>query len=491
MTDDTLPFHGNQRDDQTNAGAPHTPPMTSLSRPEPAQILRLAVGYRNSADVEALRSWLEPTDIRLISYDQSAQRLYDNAIRLDADCVLLSPDCEGYRHEIVSDLLFARAKPVPVIGWIDPRTDDGQGMMAHGAKGYITLPMDSRQSSRLYQLVHEIVQAARREREEGRISLGYGQMNASSRGNAFASKVVTVYVPKGGGSHRSTTALNLATALSHVTLGNQRTMLLDFDQTKGDLHTMLGFCLHLEPAIAIRHDMFVIERGLKDLIAAVASRPGADVSRLVTLPLIKNYMIESPALAESQLDLLPGILRPADAGSEIFRNERLVLDVAREIIRQSARAYMFTLIDIGQDFNAPLHEAALTEADDILIVVPPTMTAVMDTRFALQSMRQYFGDLTKCKLLITGYEPNLGLTEAQIVELLELPLAGTLPFDHVVAHQAINSHTPYVLTDEGPLGTAMRKLAGMYLPELAATPKNQRAQRGFRLNLKSLFVRNA
>jgi hypothetical protein len=72
-----------------------------------------------------------------------------------------------------------------------------------------------------------------------------------------------------------------------------------------------------------------------------------------------------------------------------------------------------------------------------------------------------------------------------------LPLAGTLPFDHVVAHQAINSHTPYVLTDEGPLGTAMRKLAGMYLPELAAAPKNQRAQRGFRLNLKSLFVRNA
>jgi Flp pilus assembly CpaE family ATPase len=487
MNDDTLPFHDNQPD----ASAPHTSPMTSLSRPEPAQILRLAVGYRNSADVEALRAWLEPTDIRLISYDQSAQRLYDNAIRLDADCVLLSPDCEGYRHEIVSDLLFARAKPVPVIGWIDPRTDDGQGMMAHGAKGYITLPMDARQSSRLYQLVHEIVQAARREREEGRVSLGYGQMNASSRGNAFASKVVTVYVPKGGGSHRSTTALNLATALSHVTLGNQRTMLLDFDQTKGDLHTMLGFCLHLEPAIAIRHDMFVIERGLKDLIAAVASRPGADVSRLVTLPLIKNYMIESPALAESQLDLLPGILRPADAGSEIFRNERLVLDVAREIIRQAARAYMFTLIDIGQDFNAPLHEAALTEADDILIVVPPTMTAVMDTRFALQSMRQYFGDLTKCKLLITGYEPNLGLTEAQIVELLELPLAGTLPFDHVVAHQAINSHTPYVLTDEGPLGTAMRKLAGMYLPELAAAPKNQRAQRGFRLNLKSLFVRNA
>ena len=281
------------------------PPLTSLAKPEPSgsagsnRTLRLAVGYRNSADVEALRSWLEPTDIRLISYDQSAQRLYDNAIRLEADCVLLSPDCEGYRHEIVSDLLFARGKPVPVIGWIDPRTDDGQGMMAHGAKGYISLPMDAQQSSRLYQLIHEVVQAALRERDEGRVSLGYGRVNASGRGNSFASKVIAVYVPKGGGSHRSTTALNLATALSHVTLGNQRTMLLDFDQTKGDLHTMLGYCLHLEPAIAIRHDMFVIERGLKDLMTAVASRPNADVTRTVSLPLIKNYMIESPALDPS------------------------------------------------------------------------------------------------------------------------------------------------------------------------------------------------
>jgi Flp pilus assembly CpaE family ATPase len=490
MNDDTQPFFSNTPHSMESKES-NTPPLTSLAKPEASRALRLAVGYRNSADVEELRAWLEPTDIRLVSYDQSAQRLYDNAIRLDADCVLLSPDCEGYRHEIVSDLLFARGKPVPVIGWIDPRTDDGQGMMAHGAKGYIALPMDARQSSRLYQLVHEIVQAARREREEGRVSLGYGQMNAASRGNSFASKVITVYVPKGGGSHRSTTALNLATALSHVTLGNQRTMLLDFDQTKGDLHTMLGYCLHLEPSIAMRHDMFVIERGLKDLIAAVASRPGAEIGRAVNLPLIRNYMIESPALAESQLDLLPGILRPADAGSEVFRNERLVLDIAREIIRQAARAYMFTIVDIGQDFNAPLHEAALTEADDILIVVPPTMTAALDTRFALQSMRQYFGDLTKCKLLITGYEPNLGLTEAQIVELLELPLAGTLPFDHVVAHQAINSHTPYVLTDDGPLGTAMRRLAGMYLPELTAEPKGRRTQRGLRFSLKSLFVRSA
>ncbi len=467
------------------------PPITSLSAPSTHKLYRLAVAYRNSADVEELRAWLEPSDIRLVCYDQTAQRLYDNAIRLEADCVLLSPECEGYKHTIVSDLLFARGKPVPTIGWVDPRGDDGQAMMAHGAKGYVALPMDQHQASKLYQLVHEVVQQARRDREEGRMSLGYGQMNSAARGNGFASKTIVVYVPKGGGSHRSTTALNLATALSHITLGNQRTMLLDFDQTKGDLHTMLGYVIHLEPAIAVRHDLYVIERGLKDLLTAAAPRFGVDGARMITLPFVRNYMIESPALSESQLDLLPGILRPADAGSDVFRNERLVLDVAREIIRQVSKSYMFTVIDIGQDFNAPLHEAALTEADDILIVVPPTMTAVMDTRFALQSMWQYFGDLNKCKLLITGYEHNLGLTEGQIVELLDLPLAATIPFDHVVAHQSINSHTPYVLTDPGPLGQSMRQLAGMYLPELTHAPRNHKPQRGIRFNLKSVFLRNA
>ncbi len=472
------------------------PPITTLSQPDSSQkTYRLAVGYRNSADVELLRTWLEPSDIRLVCYDQTAQRLYDNAIRLEADAVLLSPECEGYRHNLVSDLLFARGRPVPTIGWVDPRGDDGQAMMANGAKGYITVPMDQHQASKLYQLVREVVLQARREREEGRVSLGYGQMNAGARGNAFASKTIAVYVPKGGGSHRSTTALNLAAALSHVSLGNQKTMLLDFDQTKGDLHTMLGYVIHLEPTIAIRHDLFVIERGLKDMLTAAASRYASENTRMISLPFIKNYMIESPALAESQLDLLPGILRPADAGAEIFRNERMILDVAREVIRQVSKAYMFTIVDIGQDFNAPLHEAALTEADDILIVVPPTMTAVMDTRFALQSMRQYFGDLNKCKLLITGYEPNLGMTEAQIVELLDLPLAATIPFDHVVAHQAINNHQPYVLNDTGPLGVAMRQLAAMYLPELnrpqrttKSTSASTRAP--FRFNLKSVFARN-
>ena len=106
---------------------------------------RLTVGYRNSADVEELREALAETDIKMVSYDQDAQRVYDNAVRLDADIVLLSPDCQGYRTVILQDLLFHRAKPIPVIGWVEARSDDGRQMTANGATGYITLPMDGLQ----------------------------------------------------------------------------------------------------------------------------------------------------------------------------------------------------------------------------------------------------------------------------------------------------------------------------------------------------------
>ena len=42
---------------------------------------RLSVGYRNSSDVELLREALAHTDIALVSYDQNAQRVFDNSVR--------------------------------------------------------------------------------------------------------------------------------------------------------------------------------------------------------------------------------------------------------------------------------------------------------------------------------------------------------------------------------------------------------------------------
>ena len=452
---------------------------------------RLSVGYRSSADVEELREALRETDIKIISYDQDAQRVFDNAIRLEADAVLMSPDCMGYRTAILQDLLFYRAKPIPVIGWVEARSDDGRQMMANSAAGYITLPLDGVQITKLVNMVHDVVERERARRAEGEVPPAAFDVIPDTRAQAWQSRVIAVYVPKGGGSHRTTTAVNLSVVLSHLTMGNQPTMLLDFDQTKGDCHTMLGYIMASELKIALARNLRIIERGLYDLIVNVGVRYAVQGTSMVTLPFIRNYLVDSPAVPESKLDLLPGLLRPTDNGSEEFTNRQMIVDIARALIQQVRRSYSFTVVDLGQDFTAPLHEAAIREADDVLVIVPPLMTAVLDTRYVLHSLERYFGDLNKFRLLTTGYDPNFGLTEKEMVDLLGLPLAATIPFDPVVATQAVNTHTPYVLTDSGPLGMTMRALGGMYLPQLQTSvgPNKNGKLMGF--SLKRLFVKQA
>ncbi len=449
---------------------------------------RLSIGYRNSADVDELRQALTDSDVKVVSYDQDAQRVFDNAVRLDADVVLITPDCVGYRTAILQDLLFYRNKSIPVIGWVDAATDKGRQMMANGAVGYINIPLDDVQVSNLINTVHEVVDRERQRRANGDTIPVTHDAATEPRSSAWQSRVVCVYVPKGGGSHRTTTAVNLSVVLSHLTMGNQSTMLLDFDQTKGDCHTMLGYIMASEMKIALARNLRIIERGLYDLIVNVSARYSIQGTSMATLPFIRNYLVDSPAVPESQLDFLPGLLRPTDSGSEEFDNRHMILDIGRTIIQQVRRAYTFVVVDIGQDFSAPLHEAAIREADDVLVIVPPIMTAVLDTRFALQSLERYFGDLNKFRLLTTGYDPNFGLSEKEIVDMLGLPLVATIPFEPVVATQAINMHTPYVLTDSGPLGTSIRALGAMYLPSLQDSNRTHNARiSGF--SIRRLFVK--
>lgn len=451
---------------------------------------RLSIGYKSSYELEQMRAALAETNIQVVSYDQDAQRVFDNTVRLEADVVLISPECTGYRTRILQDLMFHRDRPIPVIGWVEARSDDGRHMLANGAAAYITLPLDGVQISKFINLVPEVVEREIRRRAQGEMTLAVRDTVPDTQSHTWQSKVITVYVPKGGGSHRTSTAVNLSTVLSHLTMGNQPTVLLDFDQTKGDCHTMLGFIVASEIKIALARNLRVIERGLYDLMVNAAVRyPGSGVTS-VTVPFIRNYMVDSPAIPESQLDFLPGLMHPSDGGSAEFQNRLVVLDIARAIIQQLRRVYAFTIIDIGQDFSSPLHEAAIREADDVLVVVPPIMTAILDTRYALQSLVQYFGDLDKFHLLTTGYDPSFGISEKEMVDMIGLPLAGTIPFDPIVATQAINIHTPYVLTDHGPLGTALRAVGTMYLPNLKDVFK-ARNTRISKFSLKQLFVKQS
>lgn len=443
--------------------------------------LKIVVGFYNYADLQQLERFSGGTGITILSAAQDAQRVFDDAVNLEADAVLLCPQVTGYRPSMIPDLLLHVNRPIPVVGWVEATSDDGRAMVATGAKGYVTLPMDAYQANKAVQLLRTAVDEAARERQAGEVR---ARPVPSSRLQAWQERVITVWVPKGGGSTRTTLSVNLAVALSHATLGNQPTCLLDFDMAKGDAHTMLGFTANVEHAQ--RHGWPLLERGLFDLVVGLGSRWAHGGESLITPVLLRNYLVRWDP--EGQLDLLPGLCFPHQAGAEEFRNLGMVYQMGRRIIEVMRQMYAFVVVDVGQDFTQPLHRAALEAANEVLVTVPPIWTAVVDTANAMKPLRHYFGSLEKFKLVITRYSPEFGLLEKQIVQEVGLPKLATIPHDAVVAETAVNSHTPFVLTDEGPLGEAVRELAGAYLPYLA---QKRRRGTGLFAGLRRALVREA
>jgi Flp pilus assembly CpaE family ATPase len=429
----------------------------------PEETYTLVVGFYNYADLQQLQDGLRGSRVHIVSAQQDAQRVYDDAIEMDADAVLICPDVAGYRHALIEDLLLHPDKPIPVFGWVLSKDDRGRVMTANGARGIIALPMTSQGITKLVHTIPLAIRELKGERADGLISLSAGRILPAGRQDAWREKVITVFVPKGGGSTRTTLAVNLAAALSHVSLGNQPTCLADMDMSKGDCHTFLGYTVDRDTAR--RNGRVFLDRGLFDLVVNVADRWGQGAERLIDPALLRKFLIHWDE-DHSQLDLLPGLTRPHQGAAPEFADWDMILRTARKVIQVLKGMYSFVLIDIGQDLNLPLHRAAIEEADEVLVTVPPVETAIVDTEHALEPLLHKFGDLSKYKLVITAFDPAFGISEKEIARRVGLPKLVTIPFDALAASVSINSHTPFVLTDGGPLGETVRTLAAAYLPYL-------------------------
>jgi len=448
--------------------------------------LKLVVGFYNFRDLEVLREAISAHNKRvetaglaggrqffIYAANQDAQRVFDDAVKGNVDAVALSPDISGYRHALIRDLLLNPKKPIPTVGLISPRSDDGRIMESNGAKGFVAVPLDETGAVHCLSLIAAGVDAALQERLEGRLRLGSAALPTGSQ-SAFRQKMITVYVPKGGGSTRTTVATNLAVALAHAELGNVSTGLVDLDMAKGDCHTLLG--MTSDDDTALSYGWPLLRRGLYDLIVNAAAAWPQQGENAVNQVMINNF-IAHWAGADSQLDLLPGLTNPHQGAKPEFANWDLLYKIARRILQEARRKYVFVVADIGQDYNLPLHRAAIDESDEVLVTVPPNRTAIVDTVHALPALENQFGGLDKFKLVITAFEPSFGISESEMVDAIRLPKVATIPFDALVANQAVNTATPFVLTDrDGPLGSAIIALAGMYYPELARASRQRKGK---------------
>jgi Flp pilus assembly CpaE family ATPase len=343
-------------------------------------------------------------------------------------------------------------------------------MLNNGAKGTVTLPMDDQGIATFLRQVEPTLNEAWRDRAEGRTHFGPAFGGAGD--GAYERKTVAVWVPKGGGSTRTTLATNLAVALAHARFGGRPTVLADLDMSKGDCHTLLGYTVDAEEAA--RYRLQYLDWSLHTLITRAALHYPQRGDSVMDAVLINRYLTHWRP-GESQLKLLPGLTSPAQAASEEFQNWQLLYDLIHKLLRELQRMGAFVICDLGQDFTVPLHRAALELADEVLVPVPPARTAIVDTIYALPALKHQLGDLAKFKLVITAYDPGFGIDQREIVRAVGLPLLTVLPHDAVTAHRALNNAEPFVLTDsDGPLGSAVIELAAIYYPGL----QRRRARRG-------------
>jgi Flp pilus assembly CpaE family ATPase len=147
------------------------------------------------------------------------------------------------------------------------------------------------------------------------------------------------------------------------------------------------------------------------------------------------------------------------------------MDIFADILREARGYYVFRVVDTGPDFNLPIHWAALTEADTVLVILTPELTAIHDVRNALPALERAFGSLQRFKLVLNGFDEQFGISPKEVVKALggKCPVVATLPYDPTGARLSINLARPLTLEKKlSPLGEALVRLAAMFYPPLEA-----------------------
>jgi pilus assembly protein CpaE len=273
-----------------------------------------------------------------------------------------------------------------------------------GSAGLLEQALESDVSDVLLlpQLVENVVFAIRKATHSGR------RHASSNGGSGRHGKIVTVFSPKGG-TGKTVTATNLATACAKFE--NRKTLLLDLDLQFGDAAIMMG----VEP-----------EKTIYDLVVA----PGElDTEKLA------GYITKHPC----GLAVLPAPLRPEDA--ELVTEAKLgrLLEVARE-------SFDVIVVDTSPFFHGPML-ATLDRTDELLLLCSLDVPTLKNLRLALQTLDLLSFPKSRVKIVLNRSNSKVGMKPNEVEGALGMKVRFEVPSDRAVP-LAVNRGNPVVIAEE-------------------------------------------
>jgi len=239
-------------------------------------------------------------------------------------------------------------------------------------------------------------------------------------------RIITVMSGKGG-SGKSITATNLATALAER-IGEDKVVIVDADLQFGDI----ALLLQLDP--------------IRTIVDA------ADAIEDLTEPRLDALLLRH----DSGLRVLPAPLVPAAA-------ERVGTKVVVRVIEMLRSMYEFVVVDTPPIFDDGLI-TILEHSDNVLMVVDMDLPSVKNAKIALDTLRAVQFDMETLDVVVNRSNSKTRLDLGELERSLGEKVAASIPSDRLIP-QSVNEGIPAVaFSPRSKVANAFHAMARMYLP---------------------------